>query len=60
MELLATLSTEHKAECRGLKGVELLKEDDVQFGVSEGSSDIDANIMRSTSTQIKLMIIWLM
>ena len=51
LELLATLSTEHKAECRGLKGAERLKEDDVQFGVSERSSDIDANIVSSRSRQ---------
>ena len=51
LELLATLSTEHKAECRGLKGAERLTEDDVQFGVSERSSDIDSNIVSSRSTQ---------
>ena len=51
LELLATLSTEHKTECRGLKGAERLKEDDVQFGVSERSCDIDANIVSSRSTQ---------
>ena len=53
LELLATLSTEHNAdcECRRLKGAEHLMEDDVQFGVLESSSDIDANIMNSKGTQ---------
>ena len=51
LELLATFSTEHESECRGLKGAERLKEDGVQFGVSERSSDIDANIVSSRSTQ---------
>ena len=57
MELLATLSTEHKAACRALKAVDRLKEDDVQFGVAEGNTEIDANTMSSKSMQIKLLIV---
>ena len=57
MELLATLSTEHKAACRALKAVDLLKEDDVQFGVAEGNTEIlvNANLMSYKSMQIKLL-----
>ena len=51
IEFLAKLSTEHKAECRALKGAHCIMQDDVQFGISEGSSDIEANIKRSGSTQ---------
>lgn len=46
MELLATLSEEHKAECRGLKGADRMNEEEMQFGVSEGGSDV----INSTST----------
>ena len=40
IELLAMLSTEHKETCRALKAVDRLKEDDVQFGVAEGNTEI--------------------
>lgn len=33
------------AECRGLRGVDRLMEDDMQFGVSEGYIDINAKVM---------------
>ena len=51
MELLTTLSKEHKAECRAMKVVDRLNDDDVQFGISEGNIDIEANILRFKGAQ---------
>ena len=50
IELLAMLSNEHKAECRAMEGADRLMEDDVQFGVSEGSLNIDANVVITRGT----------
>ena len=55
LEFLAKLSTEHRAESRALNGAGCLMQDDVQFGISEGSSDIEANIKSSGSTQLNVM-----
>ena len=49
LEFIATLSTKHKSKCKGLKGAEHLREDDVQFGVSERSLNNDAVISSTTS-----------
>lgn len=47
LELLAHLSEQHAAECRGRKGPSLVLQDDVQFGVSETSSGIAATYATS-------------
>ena len=51
MELLATLSKEHNSECRAMKVVDRLNDDDVQFGISEGNIDIDPNILSFKGAQ---------
>ena len=47
------LSMEHKADCEsnGLRRVEKLIKDDVQFGVLESSSNIESNTMRFKGTK---------
>ena len=37
MEFIATLSAKHKSKCKGFKGADHLREDELQFGISEGS-----------------------
>ena len=49
LEFIATLSTKHKSKCKGLKGADHLREDEVQFGVSERSLNNDAVISSTTS-----------
>ena len=51
IEFLAKLSMEHRAECKALKGADRLMDEDVHYGISEGSSDIKANIKMPGSTQ---------